>query len=330
MNPNTEGKMMQEIAQVILLLGCITWHTFRGAVGTMLSLLDPIMWFGESCVGATFYIGRVVHTRSKPLKRVFAYPMRFAVIDLDSPPSWFTRSGQAGDHLSADEVRERTGHDGPVRLFTLPWAYGYVQNPISVYYSYGLGTDAGEERMHDAAGKSQKFELKTCVAEVTNTPWGERVRFNFLPGGTRVPKSLHVSPFMDMQGEWQLTATDPEEDFRLMVSVKGHPKFGDYFFAKLDAQRDQSAPHARNERSGIWRLLQHACTPHRVAFWIYAEAICLLSKGVGMFPPPGLEFVAKAACRRGEVHELGSGDLVGMNCPLRSTWHAARAWPWRT
>lgn len=42
--------------------------------------------------------------------------------------------------------------------------------------------------------------LAVCVAEVTNTPWGERVVFNFNPAGQRVPKALHVSPFMDMRG----------------------------------------------------------------------------------------------------------------------------------
>ena len=37
---------------------------------------------------------------------------------------------------------------------------------------------------------------------MTNTPWGERVTFLFDPKGEQVPKALHVSPFMDMQGTW--------------------------------------------------------------------------------------------------------------------------------
>ena len=115
-----------------------------------------------------------------------------------------------------------------------------------------------------------------------------------------------------------------------MVSVKGHPKFGDYFFAKLDARRDQSAPHARNRAQ--WDLAPPSARVH-------ASQGGVLDIRRGCVPAeqrsqhvssPGLEFVAKAACRRGEVHEIGSGDFVGMNCPLRSTWHAARAWPWRT
>lgn len=70
-------------------------------------------------------------------------------------------------------------------LLTTPSATGYIQNPISVYYCF------------DKAGA-----LQQCIAEVTNTPWGGRVVFLFEPQGASVPKSLHVSPMMDMQGTW--------------------------------------------------------------------------------------------------------------------------------
>ena len=68
---------------------------------------------------------------------------------------------------------------------THPQVAGYVQNPISVYYCFGRGSS-----------------LEVCIAEVTNTPWGERVTFLFEPCGETTPKALHVSPLMDMKGEW--------------------------------------------------------------------------------------------------------------------------------
>ena len=74
---------------------------------------------------------------------------------------------------------------GPVKLLTHPISAGYIQNPISVYYC------------HDAAGR-----LQLCIAEVTNTPWAERVTFLFRPEGETVAKSLHVSPLMDMSSTW--------------------------------------------------------------------------------------------------------------------------------
>jgi Protein of unknown function (DUF1365) len=74
---------------------------------------------------------------------------------------------------------------GEVRVLTHPASAGYAQNPISVYYCY-----------------SPTGELERCIAEVTNTPWAERVRFNFAPAGQDVPKALHVSPLMDMKSTW--------------------------------------------------------------------------------------------------------------------------------
>jgi hypothetical protein len=68
--------------------------------------------------------------------------------------------------------------------------------------------------------------------------------------------------------------------------------FGDYFQASLKAKRDEGAPSARSERAGVGRLLRHACTPHRVAFWIYHQALVVLWKGVQFFPPPGLASVS--------------------------------------
>ncbi len=40
-------------------------------------------------------------------------------------------------------------------------------------------------------------------AQVTNTPWNERVTFVFSPTSeASIKKALHVSPLMDMQGTW--------------------------------------------------------------------------------------------------------------------------------
>ena len=57
-------------------------------------------------------------------------------------------------------VREHTGKtpDGPIRLLTHLSYFGYCQNPVSFYYCFS------------ADGET----LETVVAEVTNTPWGER------------------------------------------------------------------------------------------------------------------------------------------------------------
>jgi DUF1365 family protein len=107
-----------------------------------------------------------------------------AVVDLDNTPSWWQRS--KNENMSAAEARRLAGTSGRVRLLTHPPSAGYSQNPISVYYCYS----------------SDGSQLQQCIAEVTNTPWAERVTFLFQPGGETVPKALHVSPLMDMRSTW--------------------------------------------------------------------------------------------------------------------------------
>jgi hypothetical protein len=152
-----------------------------------------------------------------------------------------------------------------VRLLTHPPSAGYSQNPISVYYCYGA--DGGQ--------------LERCIAEVTNTPWGERVTFLFRPGGETVPKALHVSPLMDMRSTWRIKASDPRE--RLFLSVAcSHPELGDFFRATFDA-RLSSAPHLPNETASLGTLWRYGFQPHRVALWIYWHAVVLLWKGVSFY-----------------------------------------------
>ncbi|XWS18648.1 hypothetical protein CRYUN_Cryun32bG0062800 [Craigia yunnanensis] len=76
------------------------------------------------------------------------------------------------NHLSANEARRIAKTDGPV-----------------LYYRYDLEV-------------STKL-LKKCIAEVTNTTWGERVSFVFDPNSGLVAKPLHVSPFMALKLWWK-------------------------------------------------------------------------------------------------------------------------------
>ncbi|PNH03649.1 hypothetical protein TSOC_010276 [Tetrabaena socialis] len=183
----------QLVAQALNLLGCVVYY----AIAAVLSLPSLLLFYigarrargdGDPLSSATFYEGHTLHIRRAPKYNKFRYAVRVAVVDLEAPPAWF--KAQAADHLTPGEARKFAGTEGPVRLLTDPMAAGYVQNPISVYYCYARSGDGGAGR------------LQRCIAEVTNTPWNERVRFVFDPSGQSVQKALHVSPFMDMQNTW--------------------------------------------------------------------------------------------------------------------------------
>ena len=310
-------------------------HSAFAAAGTFFTLLHPLSWFGESCTGVTFYKGRVFHARTKPVKNSFAYPLRFAVIELDNPPYWYGSSGQANEHLTAGEARGRCGTNGRVRLLTIPRVFGYSQNPISIYYCYSRKATENSATLE---------QLQKCIAEVTNTPWGERVCFDFEPNGHRVPKSLHVSPFMDMLGDWEISATDPGCEISVRVNVVGHPVYGDFFHASLKATIDTVAAHARSERAGIVRLLAYACSPHRVVLWIYYQALVLIFNGAQFFSPPQLEETTAVGEEQRKVLKLNLDEtkygstvtkvinytVNDVGCPLLHSWREAKAWPWKT
>jgi uncharacterized protein len=84
----------------------------------------------------------------------------------------FRRADYLGDPRTrlADAVRtqveQRTGSApvGPIRLLTQPRTFGHCFNPVGFYYCF-----TPQER------------LDAVVAEVTNTPWGERHALKGVP-----------------------------------------------------------------------------------------------------------------------------------------------------
>ena len=178
----------------------------------------------EGCI----YEGRVTHTRKEPVLHRFSYRMFMMYLDLDELPELFrkrwlwsaTRPALArfrrSDHLGApgeplsESIRNLVERDtgrrpnGPIRLLTNLSYFGYCFNPVSFYYCF------------DADGET----LQTIVAEVNNTPWGERDIY-VLPDSMdigdrgvmrfRPEKKMHVSPFMPMEVEYDWCFTEPDE-----------------------------------------------------------------------------------------------------------------------
>ncbi|KAF8028401.1 hypothetical protein BT93_E1111 [Corymbia citriodora subsp. variegata] len=219
---------------------------------------------GSSPVGgggresAALYEGTVWHERRRPVRHSFQYDVRYALIDLDRAPH------PPPGHLSADEARRFADTNGPIFLLTIPPSVGYEQNPLSLYYCY------------DIKGAAQ--HLHKCIAEVTNTPWGERVLFVFNPNSDLVAKPLHVSPFMDMHGNWSIKANVPGDNLFVAISVQ-HPKLGNYFTATLKAKRVSSS--TLSDHSTFFWLM-----PHKVALWIYWHAFKLWWKNVSFIQHP--------------------------------------------
>ncbi|KAG0565517.1 hypothetical protein M758_8G191400 [Ceratodon purpureus] len=258
-----------------------------------------------------FYEGKVWHERRKPVVHRFEYNVRYALVNLDMAPSWF----DASHHMRACEARAIAATSGPVHLLTMPTSMGYEQNPLSVYYCYD-----------EQGGVSQ------CIAEVTNTPWAERVTFLFAPGLDQVAKPLHVSPFMDMKAVWQMQAATPGQELLLRIGAQ-HPDLGNYFLAILKAKRVERAV---DPEAFTWIM------PHKVAFWIYWQALQIMLKGVSFIPHP--KYIDGDGYReRAQQHVTHTcptllkmdgasvaKDVDGSSTSQRfCTWSEAPGYPWR-
>ncbi|KAJ0982351.1 hypothetical protein J5N97_010606 [Dioscorea zingiberensis] len=255
------------------------------------------------------YEGLVRHVRLRPVRHAFDYTVRYALIDLDRAPHL------QPSRLSADRAREVAQTTGPVFLLTIPASVGYEQNPLSVYYCYDEGSSQ---------------QLKMCIAEVTNTPWGERVLFTFDPDSDLVAKPLHVSPFMDMLGNWNIHASSPGDDLSIRILVQ-HPTLGNYFTATLSAKRINSSSSPLELAIYFWLM------PHKVAMWIYWQALKLWWKTVAFISHPkylnsnyrhdALKRDQQLCCSRRRRTEIPSCTI---DEDKRSRWCVWRdaPWPW--
>jgi DUF1365 family protein len=228
------------------------------------------------------YEGAVRHRRFAERPHEFEYKLALAYLDLAEPlPSGrlvrFERSDYLGDpRIPLDQavrtlVEERTGTrpPGPIRVLTQLRSFGHCFNPVSFYYCFD---EAGER-------------VQTVVAEVTNTPWGERHAYvverqgpGILKGASE--KMLHVSPFMDMDHRYDWRVADPGET--LSVHIENRRGGEVAFDATLSMRR---RPMTRRTLAAV--TARYPASTARVLALIYAHALRLKLKGVRVRPHPG-------------------------------------------
>jgi len=219
-----------------------------------------------SALASAVYEGMVTHRRHAPRAHTFRYRIAQLLLDLDEVdavfrqhPLWSANrrnlaEWRRDDYLGpahvplADAVRERVHRDtgavpeGPIRMLAHPRYAGYVFNPVTFYYCYEI----------------DGVTLACIVAEITNTPWGERHAyvlpvFRALRHGRAMhwnfDKQFHVSPYMAMARRYDWRFTSPADDLRVHMKVCDSDSCE--FDATLSLQRRPLDRHALGRV--LWR-----------------------------------------------------------------------------
>jgi hypothetical protein len=182
-------------------------------------------------LGSWLYLGAVVHRRLKPFGHRFRYRVFWLYLDIDEIPSlvrripWFSHNrfslaafhdrdhgpGDGGalrpwleQRLAAAGIAEPLGS---VRLLCFPRLFGFVFNPLSLWYCF------------DSAGRPLAILYEVCNA------FGERHGYlipwaagrSVTSANQACAKRFFVSPFFPATGRYRFALTLPEGAMTLSI-----------------------------------------------------------------------------------------------------------------
>lgn len=233
---------------------------------------------------SALYVGAVRHRRFDDTGHTFTAALYLCYLDLDEldlafagrpgmslrrpAPLWFRRAAYFGppERPLGDAVRDAVAEaiglrpDGAVRLLTNLRCWWLAFNPVSFYYCFDR-----DER------------LVAVLAQITNTPWGERHHYVVAaePGRRRLAatfaKRFHVSPFQPMAQDYRWQLSPPGE--RLAVHMQSRRAGRVVFDATLRLSR-----RAWSTRNLLFTVLRHPFMTGKVLLSIYWHALRLWSK----------------------------------------------------
>ena len=246
-----------------------------------------------AALNSCFYEGVVRHRRFSPVSHIFSNRLYLLFIDLNEIDAvfgdrffysnrfpniaQFRRSDFLGDPSRplVDCVREAVFQktdrilNGPIRLLTHVRYFGFVFNPVSVYYCY------------DESGQN----VEAIVAEVTNTPWREKHCYVIPAQGNQkttrfeCAKQFHVSPFMPMDLMYRWRVSHPDQ--RAVVRLECVDQETSIFEATLVLKRLEFTPFNR-----LRSIIRFPAMTLQVVIAIYWQALRLWMKKAPFFPHP--------------------------------------------
>ncbi len=258
---------------------------------------------------SAIYECRVMHQRFFPVRHRLGYGVWYLLADLDELPTLdgtvpgfgVDRAAPVSFHRRDHGPRDGTplrpwvearlaeaGVDldgGPVRILCFPRVFGYVFNPITVWFCHG-----------------REGEVRAIVYEVANT-FGQWHHYVVpVPAGddrsvirSSFDKQLFVSPFIDMASTYDFRTRVPDE--RIAVLVRQMAAGGQVLVATLTGRR-----RALTGRGLARVLARYPLVTLKVMAGIHWEAAKLRLKGAPYrrrsLPPAHDTTVVRSRVRR--------------------------------
>lgn len=260
---------------------------------------------------SALYVGEVMHARLQPVRHRFTYRVVSLYVDLEELPdlhrrlrlfshnAWNVFSFLDRDHGPRDGTALRPWIDaqlatagvdlegGPVRLLCYPRMWGYVFNPLTVWFC------------HHRDGT-----LRAVLYEVSNT-FGQHhcylipVTAEQSAAGTirqGCEKSFYVSPFIPMRASYDFRLQPPGE--KTSVVIRQATEAGDTLVATQTGAR-----RALSDTGLLRALATHPLMTAKVMTAIHWEALHLWRKGARFHkrpaPPPAPVSVIQASTTPG-------------------------------
>ena len=236
-------------------------------------------------MNSSIYNGTVIHKRFKPKSHFFKYSVFSLLIDLadleqlDKDIKFFSFNNFnlisffERDHGDRDgssliewvkrnlEENEINSEDIRIKLLCYPRIFGYVFNPLSVFFIYN---------------KSEK--LISILYEVKNT-FGEQHTYIFKVQDDlklfqhNCSKKFHVSPFIEMDCNYFFRILKPGE--RISVIIDQYQKNEKILYASQDGNRVDF-----NSKELLKSYLKHPLMTFKIISAIHFEAFKLWTKGI--------------------------------------------------
>ena len=231
------------------------------------------------------YSGNVVHKRFKPKIHFFKYKVFSLLIDLSELElldknlkifsynkfnivSFYDRDHGARDGSSIkewviDNLKKNNidNENIQIKLLCYPRIFGYVFNPLSVFYIYDNNSNL----------ISVLYEVKNTFGEQHTYIFKTDIDQNLIQHTCK--KKFHVSPFIEMDCTYFFRLLKPGKN--ISVIIDQNDKEGKILYASQDGVRSEI-----NNANFVKSYLKHPLMTFKIILAIHFEAFKLWAKGI--------------------------------------------------